>query len=151
MRVRAERPGAAITRADDPRITLIGRWLRRTKLDELPQFVNVVRGEMSVVGPRPEDPRFVAHYTAEQREVLRVLPGITSAASLKYRDEERLLVRDDWEDYYRAVVMPDKLRIELEYLKRRTFWSDLGILCATAGICQKSSWKDGAPPVRPGS
>lgn len=131
MEVGAHAAGPMITRAGDPRITAVGHWLRRTKLDELPQLINVVKGDMAVVGPRPEDPRLATGYTPDQRAVLRVRPGITSPASARYRHEEALLARDGWEQYYRDVVMPDKIRIDLEYLARRTVWSDLRILHAT--------------------
>lgn len=128
----AERLGPGITTAGDPRVTRIGRLLRRSKLDELPQLVNVLRGEMSLVGPRPEDPRYVANYTAEQRRVLDVRPGITSPASLEYRHEETLLEGPDWERRYLEEIVPHKLAIELDYLRRRTWWFDLGILVRTA-------------------
>lgn len=127
------RGGPGITRADDPRVTRVGRILRRTKVDELPQLVNVLRGEMSLVGPRPEDPRYVELYSDEQRAVLAVRPGVTSLASLVYRNEEALLTGDDWEEQYRTRIMPDKLRIELDYLRRRTLASDLGIIAKTIG------------------
>ena len=87
--------GPAITGREDPRITPIGAVLRRTKLDELPQLLNVLRGDMSLVGPRPEDPRFAAGYSPEQREVLSIRPGITSPAAVRYRDEETLLKGGD--------------------------------------------------------
>ncbi len=131
MVVDAAKVGPGITRAGDLRVTLAGRWLRRMKLDELPQLINVVRGEMSLVGPRPEDPRYVAYYTPEQRQVLTVLPGITSVASVRYRHEEMLLTGNDWENTYRQIVMPAKLQIELDYLRRRTLWSDLLIIGQT--------------------
>ncbi len=131
MRPGADREGAGITRAGDSRVTAAGRWLRRTKLDETPQLLNVLAGSMSLVGPRPEDPRYVARYAPEQRRVLRVRPGITSAASVRYRREEQLLRGDDWERLYLEVVMPDKLRLDLDYLDRRTFCSDLGVLWQT--------------------
>lgn len=131
MAVGAHTVGPAITRAGDPRVTTVGRWLRRTKLDELPQLVNVLWGEMSMVGPRPEDPKYVAHYTESQKVVLRARPGITSAASVRYRHEEQLLARDDWEHYYREVLLPEKLRIDAEYLENRTLWSDVRVLAAT--------------------
>ncbi len=121
-----------ITGAGDSRITRVGRWLRRLKIDELPQLINVLRGEMSLVGPRPEDPRYVALYTPEQRRVLAVPPGITSPASIRYRSEEQMLTGPDWESTYVNVIMPDKLRIELEYLEHRTFLSDLRIIFETA-------------------
>ncbi len=127
----ADRRGPGITATGDTRITPVGRFLRRTKLDELPQLINVLRGEMSLVGPRPEDPRYVALYTPEQRRVLAVRPGITSAASLVYRHEEQLLAGEDWETVYRTKVLPDKLAIDLAYLERRTLASDLKLILRT--------------------
>jgi lipopolysaccharide/colanic/teichoic acid biosynthesis glycosyltransferase len=127
----ADRIGPRITAAGDARITPVGRFLRRTKIDELPQLINVLKGEMSLVGPRPEDPRYVALYTAEQRQLLAVRPGITSPASLAYRDEESLLACDDWERTYVERVLPHKLAIELAYLARRNWVSDLGIVLRT--------------------
>ena len=123
--------GAALTAPGDPRITRLGGWLRRWKLDELPQLVNVVRGDMSLVGPRPEDPRYVALYTEEEREVLRARPGITGPASLAYRHEEALLSDDDWEARYRSEVLPAKLALDREYLSRRTVWSDASLVLRT--------------------
>jgi len=128
----AAQRGAGITSRDDPRITRVGKVLRRTKVDELPQLINVLRGEMSLVGPRPEDPRYLQYYTPAQRAVLDVRPGITSAASLAFRHEEQLLSGTDWEQIYIHSVLPQKLDIELAYLQRRTFWSDLGIVAQTA-------------------
>lgn len=127
----ADKHGPGITAADDPRITLIGKLLRRTKLDELPQLFNVLRGDMSLVGPRPEDPRYVALYTPEQRNVLDVRPGITSLASLRYRDEEALLTDKDWEQQYIEQVLPTKLAIELEYTENATLWRDIVIILQT--------------------
>jgi lipopolysaccharide/colanic/teichoic acid biosynthesis glycosyltransferase len=123
--------GPAITADQDTRVTRIGQMLRRTKLDELPQLVNVLLGDMSLVGPRPEDPRYVALYTPQQRAVLGARPGITSPASLRYRSEERLLTGEDWEDLYVRRIMPAKLAIDLDYLRRRTVWSDFGVILAT--------------------
>jgi lipopolysaccharide/colanic/teichoic acid biosynthesis glycosyltransferase len=131
MVVNADKIGAGITTAHDPRITPIGRFLRRTKLDELPQLINVLRGEMSLVGPRPEDPRYVALYTEEQRRVLRARPGMTSLASVRYRNEQALLSGDDWETRYIQQIMPDKLAIDLQYIERATLLSDLGVLWQT--------------------
>jgi lipopolysaccharide/colanic/teichoic acid biosynthesis glycosyltransferase len=127
----ADRLGPGITAASDPRITPIGRFLRRTKMDELPQLINVTRGEMSLVGPRPEDPRYVALYTEEQRQILRVRPGITSPASLRYRDESSLLAGQDWERVYIEQIMPHKLTIELDYLAGRSLLTDLGLIAQT--------------------
>ncbi|HLZ56229.1 MAG TPA: sugar transferase [Ktedonosporobacter sp.] len=121
-----------ITVKYDPRVTPIGRFLRSTKLDELPQLFNVLKGDMSLVGPRPESPYFVEYYTDEQREVLSVPPGITGAAQLVYRHEERLFNGDDPEKYYIQVVMPAKLSIDLEYVYHHSFWLDLQILLLTA-------------------
>jgi lipopolysaccharide/colanic/teichoic acid biosynthesis glycosyltransferase len=135
LKFRTMRSGAAgpsITRAGDPRVTSVGRFLRRWKLDELPQFVNVLRGEMSLVGPRPEAPEYVLLYSAEERSVLRVRPGITSPASLRYRHEESMLTGDAWREEYVNRIMRDKLRMDLEWLDRRTFASDLRLLARTA-------------------
>lgn len=126
-------PGPAITVSGDPRITTVGRVLRRTKIDEVPQLINVLRGEMSLVGPRPEDPAYVALYSSRQRAVLSVAPGITSPASIAYRHEEALLADPMAEERYVTEVMPAKLEIELEYLSRRTLWTDVVILLRTAG------------------
>lgn len=131
MRADAAAAGPGITRSGDARITPAGRFLRRTKIDELPQLLNVLRGDMSLVGPRPEDPRYVALYSPEQRRVLSVRPGITSAASIRYRHEESMLTGDDWENLYVTNVMPAKLRIELDYLDRRTLASDLRLIVQT--------------------
>lgn len=131
MRENAADVGAAITGASDRRVTAVGRFLRRTKLDELPQLVNVLRGDMSLVGPRPEDPRYVALYTEEQRGVLRVRPGMTSPASFHFRNEEALLTGDDWERKYRDEIMPQKLRIDLGYMSRAGFWTDLEVIGRT--------------------
>ncbi|TMB62591.1 MAG: sugar transferase [Chloroflexi bacterium] len=124
-------PGAAITTRDDPRVTALGRALRRARLDELPQLFNVVRGEMSIVGPRPEDPRFVALYSEEQRAVLALRPGITGAAQLVFRDEAALLDPADPEGSYVRAVLPRKLAIDLEYARGRSLAGDLRIMGMT--------------------
>lgn len=131
MVVGADKSGPGITTAEDRRITPVGHFLRKTKLDELPQLINVVRGEMSLVGPRPEDPRYVAYYTPDQRQVLRVRPGITSAASLRYRAESALLTGPDWERTYVETIMPQKLAIELAYLQHRNLLTDLRLIMLT--------------------
>jgi lipopolysaccharide/colanic/teichoic acid biosynthesis glycosyltransferase len=133
----AAKLGPAITASGDWRITPVGRLLRRTKVDELPQLFNVVKGEMSLVGPRPEDPRYLAFYTPDQLRILRVLPGITSAASLSYRHEERMLTGPDWETAYCTAVLPAKLAIDLEYLAKRTLWSDLKLILHTVACMLK--------------
>jgi lipopolysaccharide/colanic/teichoic acid biosynthesis glycosyltransferase len=134
MLVAADGSGGTITVANDPRITRVGRVLRRTKLDELPQFLNVLQGDMSLVGPRPEHPNYVRTYTQEQRRVLSVRPGITGIASVRYRNEEELLCGEDAEALYRSVIMPDKLRLELEYLQCRDFWSDASLILTTLAV-----------------
>jgi len=128
----ADRNGPEVTSSDDPRRTPVGRFLRRYKLDEIPQLINVLTGDMSLVGPRPEVPRYVALYNDRQRRVLDVKPGITDPATLAYRNEEDVLAQ--YEDRQRAYIdkiMPDKLRLNLEYIERRTFLSDLGLIFRT--------------------
>jgi len=128
----AEQVGVPLTIGNDARITKVGYWLRRTKLDELPQLWNVVKGEMSLVGPRPEVPRYVALYTPEQRQVLEVRPGITDLASLRFMDEASCLAQmPNPEAAYLTVVLPHKLTINLEYMRQRTTFSDVAIVLAT--------------------
>ena len=129
----ADQHGPAITSAADPRITPVGRWLRRLKLDELPQLWNVLKGDMSLVGPRPEVPRYVESYSPAQRRVLSVRPGITDPASIAYRHEEELLTgHADLDRHYREVVLPDKLNLNLAYLDRMSLLYDLSLLLRTA-------------------
>jgi lipopolysaccharide/colanic/teichoic acid biosynthesis glycosyltransferase len=122
--------GPGFTVAGDPRITRIGRFLRRTKIDELPQLWNVVRGNMSLVGPRPEDPRYVALYDDQQRRLLSVRPGMTSPASIQYRNEE-MLVALRGAGAYETLIMPRKIAVDLEYLRYRSFGGDLKIILKT--------------------
>lgn len=124
----------AITVAGDDRVTRVGRVLRATKLDELPQLVNVLRGEMSLVGPRPEAPNYLASYPSELREVFRFRPGITSPASLEYLHEEELLAgaEGDPEHFYVSQVLPRKVALDLQYCRQRTVASDLAVLLRTA-------------------
>jgi lipopolysaccharide/colanic/teichoic acid biosynthesis glycosyltransferase len=132
------RPGDAgprVTRERDPRITPIGRWLRATKLNELPQVFNVIKGDMSIVGPRPEDPRYVAFFTPEQTEVLQVRPGLVSPAYLVFGDEQTFIECADPADieaYYVRELLPEKLRIELQYLQVWSIAGDLRIIARTA-------------------
>jgi lipopolysaccharide/colanic/teichoic acid biosynthesis glycosyltransferase len=124
--------GPALTVAGDPRVTRIGATLRRTKIDELPQLWNVLRGEMSIVGPRPEDPSYVERYTAEQRLVLTVVPGMTSRAAIAFRHEEQILARaDDPERAYLDEVLPAKLALDLAGLEQQSRREDLRVLVAT--------------------
>jgi lipopolysaccharide/colanic/teichoic acid biosynthesis glycosyltransferase len=128
--------GLPITGQGDERVTPIGRLLRRSKLDELPQLLNVVIGHMSLVGPRPELPRYVASYPPEWRRVLDVRPGLTDDATLLFRDEERLLGEvplDMRERYYVEEILPRKLELNLRYLERAGFLHDLLIILKTLG------------------
>ena len=133
MQTGAEAMGPQITVGEDARITHAGAWLRRSKVDELPQFINVLRGDMSVVGPRPEVPRYVAQYPADVREtVLSVRPGITDLASIEFRDESALLARSsDPERTYVEQILPAKLRHAQEYVRTRSLWLDLRIIART--------------------
>lgn len=129
----AEKRGAQVTGAADPRITPVGRFLRRTKLDELPQLFNVFLGQMSLVGPRPEVPRYVAEWPeADRQEILKVKPGITDYATFYYSDEQAVLARaEDPERAYLQEVMPHKLKLYRQYLQDRSFGLDLRLLLAT--------------------
>lgn len=125
--------GPPITAQDDPRITPLGRWLRATKLNELPQLWNVLKGEMSLVGPRPEAPEIAASWSQDLRaEILSVRPGITSPASVLYHDEERRLMVGQVMDTYLDEILPSKLRLDQLYVRYRSFWGDLDILFWTA-------------------
>lgn len=125
--------GPQITARGDARITRAGRWLRAAKLDELPQLIDVLRGDMSLVGPRPEVPRYMALYPDEARRlILSVRPGVTDRATIEFRDEERLLAAaSDPERAYVEQVMPIKQRYYLDYVARRSLAGDVGILIDT--------------------
>jgi lipopolysaccharide/colanic/teichoic acid biosynthesis glycosyltransferase len=125
--------GSRLTGPDDQRITRLGRPIRRLRLDELPQLVNVLRGEMSLVGPRPEDPAYVDFANPLHQRVFRARPGITGLAQLEFHDEAALLGGADPERTYREVILPAKLRIDAEYLDRQSVRLDLEILLRTAG------------------
>jgi lipopolysaccharide/colanic/teichoic acid biosynthesis glycosyltransferase len=133
--MRVSSGGSAVTARGDERITPVGRFLRRSKLDELPQLWNVVRGDMALVGPRPEVPRYVDAESPLWRRVLRVRPGITDPVTLRLRDEEAVLavIEGDPERYYREELQPAKLREYAEYLERRSPLRDLGLLFRTVG------------------
>lgn len=128
----AERLGRLTVGDRDPRITAVGGWLRRTKLDELPQLWNVLRGDMKFVGPRPEVPEYVSLYNEIQRIVLSVPPGITDPASIAFRDENRLLeLSQDPQRAYVEDILPRKLEMNVDYLLARTFRTDLGVIGET--------------------
>ena len=143
MGVDTDMQGPAITTKDDDRITSLGRLLRRTKIDELPQLINVVKGEMSLVGPRPEDPKYLEYYTQEQLKVLSIRPGITSPASVTYRHEEQMLHGADWEKLYIEEILPAKLFLELNYIERKSLGTDLWILWRTFQLLFQSSQEIG--------
>lgn len=122
--------GSKLTPAGDPRITRLGKWLRKTKIDELPQLLNVVLGDMSIVGPRPEVPEFVRHYNEAQRGVLNARPGITGPSANVY-EEELLASQEDKERFYLHSVMPGKLEIDLRYVQTISFRGDMRTLFHT--------------------
>jgi lipopolysaccharide/colanic/teichoic acid biosynthesis glycosyltransferase len=137
--MRTDAPGPLITSGADPRITSIGAWLRRTKLDEVPQLWNVLFGDGSLVGPRPELPHYVARYTPAQRAILRARPGLTDPASLAWADEAATLGRFAEPDRaYVEKVVPSKIALSLAYLERRTVWSDLAVVMRTAAHVARS-------------
>ena len=134
--------GLPLTGSGDRRVTGFGRLLRASKLDELPQLVNVLRGEMSLVGPRPEVPRYVAHYNAEQRRVLETRPGLTDPASVHFLDEEALLgavPEGRREKFYLDTVLPKKLQMNLEYIDRAGVGSDLTLILQTIRVVFRSA------------
>jgi lipopolysaccharide/colanic/teichoic acid biosynthesis glycosyltransferase len=129
MAVGASASGPGVTRRGDARITRVGRFLRASKLDELPQLINVLRGSMSIVGPRPEDPRYVASYSSDHRRVLSVRPGVISPASLEYRHEERILAGvSELEDAYVRLILPSKLALDLAYIDNQSMLGDMRVL-----------------------
>jgi lipopolysaccharide/colanic/teichoic acid biosynthesis glycosyltransferase len=133
MVVNADKIGGSSTPDDDPRITPVGKVLRRYKLDELPQFINVVKGEMSLVGPRPQVQWAVDLYTPEQREVLTVPPGITDYASVRFPNEGEILKGStDPDRDYMEKIHGEKMRLSLEYVHKRSFLTDLKVLTQTA-------------------
>jgi len=132
MVVDAEKLGGSSTSNDDPRITGIGRRLRRFKLDELPQLINVFKGDMSFVGPRPEVKYYTDQFSEEEKAILSVRPGITDWASIRFSDEGGILAgHDDPDKAYEELIRPNKIRLQLEYIKRRNLWIDLKIILTT--------------------
>ena len=132
MRVGSDKKGLITVGGHDPRITRSGYYIRKYKLDEFPQLINGFKGDMSLVGPRPEVRKYVDMSTEEQMHVLDVRPGITDLASIRYRNENELLERvNDPDKYYVEVIMPDKLRINLEYVARHSFTFDIRLIFQT--------------------
>lgn len=129
MRVGADKQGLITVGGRDPRVTRSGYFIRKYKLDEFPQLINVFIADMSLVGPRPEVRKYVDMYTPEQMHVLDVRPGVTSLASIRYRNENELLEKAENPDqYYIDVIMQDKLAIDLEYVKEASFWYDIKLI-----------------------
>jgi lipopolysaccharide/colanic/teichoic acid biosynthesis glycosyltransferase len=134
--------GRAFTVCEDPRVTRTGRWLRWLKVDELPQLWNVIRGEMSLVGPRPVVPELALEFERAYCRLLEVRPGLTDPATLKYcREEAFLVLIPDPLEYFKAVLTPDKLRISAAYLEHANVWSDLGVLAATVLCLVPGNWR----------
>ncbi|MAC96400.1 MAG: glycosyl transferase [Flavobacteriales bacterium] len=132
MRTGSDRKGLITVGSNDDRTTKVGRFIRKYKLDELPQLINILKNEMSVVGPRPEVEKYVQLYTAEQQKVLNVKPGLTDLASLAYINENEILGQaKDPEKTYVEQIMPAKLRLNLEYIEKQSFWFDLQIIAKT--------------------
>lgn len=132
MRVGADKGSLVTIGGRDPRITRSGYFIRKYKLDELPQLINVFLGEMSLVGPRPEVRHYVNYWTEEQIHVLDVRLGITDPASIKFRNENELMEKtEDFEDYYINVIMQEKIKLYLEYVQNASFWYDIKLIFQT--------------------
>lgn len=132
MRVGADKGSLVTIGGRDPRITHSGYFIRKYKLDEFPQLINVLKGDMSLVGPRPEVRHYVNYWTSEQMHVLDVRPGITDPASIKFRNENELMEQaEDPENYYIHVIMQEKIRLYLEYVKNASFWYDIRLIFRT--------------------
>jgi lipopolysaccharide/colanic/teichoic acid biosynthesis glycosyltransferase len=136
----ADRLGGSVTAPRDPRITTVGRFLRATKIDELPQFFNLLLGDLTLVGPRPEDPDIVEHYTAEQQQTLKVKPGITGPGQLYYTTDQADAIPPGVkaDEFYIAHLLDKKLRIDLEYLKKRTTLSDCYVVLQTIVVMARA-------------
>lgn len=138
MRVGADKGSLVTIGGRDPRVTRSGYWIRKFKLDELPQLINVFIGDMSLVGPRPEVRHYVDYWTPEQLHVLDVRPGITDPASIKFRNENELMVQaEDPEKYYIEVIMQEKIKLYLEYVEKHNFFYDLGLIFKTFWVIVK--------------
>ena len=132
MKTGSDNKNMFVTTATDDRILPFGKWLRKTKLDEIVELVNVLKGEMSFVGPRPDVEGYADKLEGEDRKVLELRPGITGPASLKYINEEEILAKvDNPQQYNDEVIFPDKVKINLDYYHNRTFWGDIRIILKT--------------------
>lgn len=144
----AEQKGAASTHEQDSRITRCGQWVRRFKLDEIAQLLNVIKGDMSLVGPRPEVQKFVDLYTEEEKIILSVRPGITDWSSIKFHNEGEIIAASgiaDADEAYAKLIRPEKLRLQMKYVRERTLWIDIKILICT--IITVFSTRAGGQPV----
>ncbi len=140
MRVDSDKAAAITIGEHDARITRVGYWLRKFKIDELPQLINVLKGDMSLVGPRPEVKKFVDLYPERQRSVLSVKPGITDFASIEFRNENKLLEgKENPIDFYIQEIMPVKLALNQKYIREQSFWLDLKIILKTIFLIFKKS------------
>ena len=138
MRVGADKGSLVTIGGRDPRVSKSGYWIRKFKLDELPQLINVFVGDMSLVGPRPEVRHYVDYWTPEQMHVLDVRPGITDPASIKFRNENELMEKaKDPEKYYIEVIMQEKIKLYLEYVEKHNFFYDLGLIFKTFWVIVK--------------
>ena len=138
---RAEDLGTSVTTGNDSRITPLGRFLRRTKLDELPQLINVFNGDMSLVGPRPDVPEIINNYTSEMRRIFNVRPGITSIATLHLGDEEDVLAKvEDSDSFYEEIMVPLKVKLAMEHVDEDSFWFDIKILFQTLWMLTLGRW-----------
>lgn len=134
MKINSDKSGLLTVGGRDSRITTAGYYLRKYKLDELPQLINVLKGEMSFVGPRPEVRKYVELYNTQQKKILNVRPGITDTASIKYRDESEILAgQKDPEEFYIKYIMPEKIKMNLEYMNDRSMFKDVKIIFKTFG------------------
>lgn len=138
MRVGADKGSLVTIGGRDPRVTRSGYWIRKFKLDELPQLINVFIGDMSLVGPRPEVRHYVDYWTPEQMHVLNVRPGITDPASIKFRNENELMEKaEDSEKYYIEVIMQEKIKLYLEYVEKHSFFYDIALIFKTFRVIIK--------------
>ena len=138
MRVGSDKGSLVTIGGRDPRVTRSGYFIRKFKIDELPQLINVVVGDMSLVGPRPEVRHYVDYWTPEQMKVLDVRPGITDPASIRFRNENELLESaEDPERYYIDVIMQEKIKLYLEYVEKSSFWYDIKLIFQTFGVIIK--------------
>ena len=132
MKVCCDKNDTFVTTAKDNRITPFGRWLRKTKLDEIVELINVLKGDMSLVGPRPDVEGYADNLEGEERKILELRPGITGPASLKYINEEEILAKvDNPQQYNDEIIFPDKVKINLDYYYNRSFWGDVRIIFKT--------------------